>query len=301
LPKAKQTLVDAVALSPHAVRRLRKLGRLAMEVGDVDTALASFQEVIGKVRHSKFRNPEDYVHLVQALLGKGNVQQASTIVRELGKSLSDFKKTEACGAISAALVHEFKSETEAVMERLAAAVAASSDAGLSNEIKMVLAQSCLSNGMEDSAAEVMLDVMNNATDDAAMAKAIAVLEKAGRTDLSLSLAQESRQQVADLTAACNDRIGQGDYQGAVELMTQAVDKMSNNPEVVLNAAATVLACIEKTGWSDELGSQAHWHIENARRLDPANPRLEPLSKQYRATLKNYSIPFERMSGKARMR
>ncbi|WP_147375945.1 response regulator [Noviherbaspirillum cavernae] len=302
LPEAKQVLMNAVALSPHTVRRLRKLGRLALETGDIDTALAAFQDVIGKVRHSRFRDPEDYVHLVQALLGKGNVHQAAAIVRELGKSLSDFKKTEACGAISSALIHEFKSETESALEQLAAAVdACSGNAGLSNEVKMVLAQSCLNNGMEDSAATVMLDVMNNAADDAAMAKAVALLERAGCKDLSDSLAQKSRQQVADLAAACEDRLGQGDYRGAVELVTHAAHKMSDNPDVVHSAAVTVLTCIDRTGWDDELGTQAHRLVENARRLNPAHPRLESLSNLYRATLKKYSIPFEHMSGKSRMR
>jgi len=301
LQEATQVLKNAVALSPHAVRRLRKLGRLALETGDIDTALASFQEVVGRVRHSRFRDPEDYVHLVQSLLGTGNSHQAATVVQELGKSLSDFKKTEACGAISSALIHEFNDETEHALERLTAAVATYQDnADLSNEVKMVLAQSCLNNGMEDSAEMVMLDVMNNAADDVAMARAIAALERAGRADLSSSLAQKSRQQVAELAAACDDRIKQGDYHSAVELMTQAVQNMSDNTEVALNAAAAVLTCIEHTGWSDELGAQAHRYIENARRLDPANARLGLLSDSYRATLKKYNIPFKHMSMKSRM-
>lgn len=299
---AKQALVDAVALSPHTVRRLRKLGRLALETGDVDTALASFQEVVGKIRHSRFRDPEDYVHLVQSLLGKSNAHQAAAVVSELGRSLSDYKKTEACGAISSALIHEYNEETEQALEKLAAAVAAHKDnAGLSNEIKMVLAQSCLNNGMEDDAAAVMLDVMNNAANDAAIARAVAALERAGRKELSDSLLQKSRQQAAELAAACEARIAQGDYQGAVDLMTDAANRMSDNPEVVLDAGVAVLTCIENTGWDDELGAQAHRHIENARRLAPAHPRLGELSDMYRATLKKFNIPFEHMSVKSRIR
>ncbi|WP_198358889.1 tetratricopeptide repeat-containing response regulator [Noviherbaspirillum autotrophicum] len=302
LAQAKQVLAEAVALAPHTVRRLRKLGRLALEIGDVDTALAAFQEVAGKIRHSRFRDPEDYVHLVQALLGKGRVQEAGAIVHELGKSLSDFKKTEACGAISSALIHEHNSETERALERLEAAIAAYQDnAGLSNEVKMVLAQSCLNNGMEENAAMLMLDVMNNAADDLSMARAAATLERAGRQDLSQSLAEQSRQQAAELAASCEAKIAQDDYQGAVELMTRAAQKMADNPEVALNAAAAVLACIDHAGWDDELGAQAHRHIENARRLAPGHARLGELSDRYRATLKKYSIPFEHMSAKSHVR
>ncbi|HJV50554.1 MAG TPA: response regulator [Noviherbaspirillum sp.] len=302
LHEAKEVLSQAVALAPHTVRRLRKLGRLALELGDVDTALGAFQEVAGKIRHSRFRDPEDYVHLVQALLGKGRVQEAAGVVHELGRSLSDFRKTEACTALSSALVHEHKRETEQALERLQAALAAHEDnAGLSNEVKMVLAQSCLNNGMEDSAAAVMLDVMGNAADDLALARAVATLERAGRQDLSQSLAQQARQQAAELAAACDGKIAQGDYQGALDLMTRAAQQMADNPDIALDAASAALACIDHAGWDDELGAQAHRHVENARRLAPAHPRLAEVSERYRATLKKFNIPFEHMSAKARTR
>lgn len=294
--EAKKVLKDAVALSPHTVRRLRKLGRLALELNDTDTALEAFQEVVSKVRHSRFRDPEDYVHLVQALLAKGNVTKAATVVHELSRVLSDFRKTEACGAISSALIHEFRSETEAALEKLTEAVAACSDnAGLSNEVKMVLAQSCLNNGMEEDAAAVMLDVMNNSPDDISMARAVAALERAGRQDLGESLPQQSRQQAAELAAACEARIARGDYQGAADLTAQAAHRMPNNPEVVLNAAFAALTCIEKTGWDDDLGAQVHRYIENVRRVAPMHSQLGRLSDQYRATLKKFNIPVEHMS------
>lgn len=302
LPEAKQVLTDAVALSPYTVRRLRKLGLLALETGDTDTALASFQEVVGKVRHSRFRNPEDYVHLVQSLLAKGRAKEATGVVQELGRSLSDFRKTEACGALSSALIHEFNRDTEKALEQLAVAVAAcNGQGGLSHEVKMVLAQSCLNHGMEDSAVTVLLDVMNNAVNDAAMARAAAALERAGRKELSDSLVQKSRRQAAELAAACEERIGRGDYQGAVELMAQAAHRTPDNPEVMLDAALAVLTCIDHAGWDDELAAQAHRHIEHARHLDAAHPRLASVSDRYRTTLKKFNIPFEHMSVKSRIR
>ncbi len=70
LPEAKEVLDTAVGVSPHAVRRLRNLGRIAMETGDIETAENVFKKVVSKAKFSEFRDPEDHLNLVNALVKK---------------------------------------------------------------------------------------------------------------------------------------------------------------------------------------------------------------------------------------
>jgi tetratricopeptide (TPR) repeat protein len=70
LPEAKEVLDTAVAVSPHGVRRLRNLGRIAMETGDIETAENVFKKVVSKAKFSEFRDPEDHMNLVDALVKK---------------------------------------------------------------------------------------------------------------------------------------------------------------------------------------------------------------------------------------
>jgi Flp pilus assembly protein TadD len=153
---------------------------------------------------------------------------------------------------------------------------------------MELARNCLQNNMEDGAAEVMRDVMRNASNPAVMAKAMGVFEKAGRTDLAMTTAQESRQQVVDLVAAGANKAKEGDFQGAVVLMVEAVGKLPDNPQVVFNAAVAVLKCLEHTGWEERLGQQAVVLIDSVRRLDPVNPKLPALAGLHQQILKKYN-------------
>lgn len=290
LPAAKDVLKNAVAISPHAVRRLRKLGQVALETGDVEIAEQSFQKVVNKAKYSEFRDPEDHVRLVKTLIKKGDSQQAAAVVRDMERSLGDLQKTPACRAISAALIHESNGDEERAAEEFAAAVAACrQSAGLSNEMKLDLAKGCLDNHLEQGAAEVMLDVMNNTSDEAAMAKAMGVFEKAGRKDMAETLVKESRRQVVELVSSGAERARQGDYRGAVELMSSAAHRLPDNPQVIFNAAVAVLKCLEHMGWDNKLGEHARWYIENARRLDAANPRLSPLTELYQTILKKYQI------------
>ncbi|HEU4376106.1 MAG TPA: tetratricopeptide repeat protein [Telluria sp.] len=289
LEKSQTVLAEAVAVSPHAVRRLRKLGETALEVGDTETAEKALKQVVAKAKYSEFRDPEDHVKLVQTLVRKGDPVQAAAVIRDLDKSMGGLKNTVVCSAISSAMVHEYTGNEVRLNESLTTALAGAKDAnGLSADMKMELARNCLQNNMEEGAAEVMRDVMRNASNNAAMAKAMSVFEKAGRTDLAASVAQESRQQVVDMVAAGASRAKEGDYKGAVALMVEAVNKLPDNPQVAFNAAVAVLKCLENMGWDERLGQYALSLIDSVRRLDPVNPKLPALAGLHQQILKRYN-------------
>jgi DNA-binding NarL/FixJ family response regulator/thioredoxin-like negative regulator of GroEL len=290
LERTQQVLGDAVSVSPHAVRRLRRLGEVALETGDVDVAEKVLKQVVSKAKYSEFRDPEDHVKLVQTLVKKGDPVQAAAVIRDLDKSMGGQKNTGLCSAISSAMVHEYTGNEARLAESLQQALAACKDAtGISNEMKMELARNCLANNMEEGATAVMREVMLNATNNAAMAKAMSVFEKAGKGDLALELAQQSRQAVIDLVAAGANKAKEGDFRGAVSLMVEAVNKLPDNPQVVFNAAVAVLKCLENVGWDERLGAYASSLIDTVRRLDPVNPKLPALAGLHQQILKKYDV------------
>jgi hypothetical protein len=156
-------------------------------------------------------------------------------------------------------------------------------------MKLTLAKTCLENNLEDGASEVMLDVMNNAPNNAALEKAKKVFEQAGRADLAETTAKESRRQVVELVSSGADKAKQGDYKGAVSLMLAAANKLPDNPQVVFNAAVAILKYLENLGWDNQLAARCRVLVDTARRLDPANPRLEPLADLYDQIMKKYGM------------
>ncbi len=301
LAQAKVVLESAVSISPHAVRRLRKLGEVALEVGDIEIAERSFEQVVSKARYSEFRDPEDHVHLVETLVSHGNTQQAASVIRDMEKTLGSSPKTAACSAFSSALMHQANGDTELAIQQLNTAVEACRDsAGLSNQLKMMLAKNCLDNELEQGASEVMLDVMNNSAEHAVIGKAMALFEQAGKKELAEAIAKESRRQVVELVASGAEKARQGDFAGAVELMTQAASRMPDNPQVIFNAAVAVLKCLENSGWDSRLGEQGKVYIEHARHLDAANPKLMQLGELYVSILKKYGVSMTPLSIKSRV-
>jgi tetratricopeptide (TPR) repeat protein len=128
LDQAQAVLGEAVAVSPHAVRRLRKLGETALEAGDHDTAEKVLKQVVSKAKYSEFKDPQDHVRLVQTLVRKGDPVQAAAVIRDLDKSMAFQKGTALCSAIASSLVHEYTGNEARLNESLLAALAASKDA-----------------------------------------------------------------------------------------------------------------------------------------------------------------------------
>ncbi|MBI1891299.1 MAG: response regulator [Burkholderiales bacterium] len=287
--RAKAVLQGAVAVSPHGVRRLRKLGEVALKAGDVDVAEKSFQQVLHKAKYSEFRDPEDHVNLVKTLVTKGDTTQAATVIRDLQRNMSTNDKTPVCKSLSSAMLHESLGDAERTAQELAAALdACKQTVGLSTDMKMTLAESCLQNNLEEGASEVMLEVMNNASNNEDMAKAMSVFEKAGRPDLAEKTAKESRRQVVELVSSGADKAREGDYKGAVVLMLEALKKLPENPQVVFNTAVAILKYLENLGWDPQLGDRCRLLIDKARRLEPSNPRLAPLAELYKQIVQKNS-------------
>lgn len=288
LDQAQEVLTEAVAVSPHAVRRLRKLGETAFEAGDNDTAEKVLKQVVAKAKYSEFRDPQDHVRLVQTLVRKGDPVQAAAVIRDLDKSMAFQKHTPLCSAIASSMVHDYTGNETRLAEALGAALAANRAVPeLRPELKLELARVCIDNGMQDGATEVVREVMRNARDGNAMARAMAVFEQAGQAERARELAQESRQEVVDLVASGAARAKNGDYKGALELMGEAAIKLPDNPQVVFNAALAALKCLDNGGWDDKLGQQAANYIAGVRRLDPVNPKLPALAGLQQQILKKY--------------
>ncbi len=122
--QAKKILEDAVAISPHMVRRLRHLGGIAFDTGDIGAAERAYKQVVTKAKYSEFRDPEDHVNLVKTLVKKGDAPQASGVLRDMERSLRGGANVEACRAISAAMLHELSGNDIAAASELQLAAAA---------------------------------------------------------------------------------------------------------------------------------------------------------------------------------
>lgn len=290
LKEAQQALEEAISVSPHTLRRLKKLGDIALDTGDIAVAERALSEVVRKGKYSDFRDPEHHVKLVKVFVAKGDREQAEKTIRDLDRSMQGLPNTEACSALSSAMVLSQAGEKEKALGALNRALAASrSNAALSDDLKIDLVRTCLDNQQQEAAAEIITEVMRNASDEQAVEKAKGVLEQAGLKDMADELASKTRLEVLDLVATGARHAEGGDYEGAVDFMLQAVRKLPGNTQVGLNAALALLKLIENRGWNEKFALQARGLVDRARLGDPANPRIAALTSYYQSMLMKYGI------------
>jgi hypothetical protein len=63
---------------------------------------------------------------------------------------------------------------------------------------------------------------------------------------------------------------------ALESMRRARDLMAQNPRAQLNLAYVAITCMEKTGWTAELGKEARQAIATAQGISPGSARATEL-------------------------
>ena len=289
LESAAEVLNTAVEISPHGVRRLRRLGSISLQIGDLVGAETQLKKVVNKVKYSEFKDPEDHVNLVNALVQRGNIDQAKSVIRDLERSMPDKLKTAACKAISNAFIHAKNNDPRLIDELNAAVAANRENVGLSTNLKLDLVKNCLKSDMDDAASEVVLEVMRNSTNKKEMTRAIGVFESEGKGFLGKQLAEQSRAEVMELVAAGVKKAKEGDFRGSVELMASAAKQLPNNAQVVMNAALAFLKCLEHDGWEQGLAEQCRRLIDNSQRLDPGNQRIAAMRKLYDELQKKYGI------------
>jgi DNA-binding response OmpR family regulator/Tfp pilus assembly protein PilF len=275
---AKAVLQDAVAVSPHALRRLRKLGALALQLSDAATAEHSLTQVIRKARYSEFRDPEDHARLVSALLKQGQPDRAFDVIRDMDKSMSGLDKTPACRAMASALLHTHNGDTKRAVAELGLAVAASK-VGMSGDLTLDLVRTCLANNLDAEAMAVTLDTMEKSSP--AMSKAMQVFEQAGRGEMAQTLRQAGRKQVLAVIADAAAKAKAGDFHGAMTMLAQTAQQMPDHPQLLFHAILATLKCLDSLPWDAATNLQAAAFLARARRLEPTNAHLLPLETMYR--------------------
>jgi tetratricopeptide (TPR) repeat protein len=292
---AQTTLSNAVAISPHVVRRLRKLGEVALEAGDVDAAEKSLKQVVARSRHSEFRNPEDHVNLVRALVRKGDAPGAGNVIRDLERSLRGTPEAQACKSLSSALLLDATGNVGAAVAELKQTVEVlRTGTALSNGLRVGLARSCLAHRLDEEAAEVMMGAMSNpdAGPDAGPVtpqQAIRVFVEAGRPELADGMGKQLRAQAQILLGVADEKRNMGDVRGAVQTLLEALHMAPGNLQVMIATVGGVLRQIAEMGWDHPLATLAEEQLENIRMLDPSHPRLQALDAELAGCKRKYGI------------
>lgn len=290
LEAARDVLARAHSISPHRVSRTRKLGELALELGDARQAEVHFHEVVRLAKYSDFRNPEDNVQLAATQLAQGKLADAESTVRDLERSMMGLPGSRACLELANAMLLGQNGARDKAHKALALAFEDREGiSGLSAGLKKRLADTCLENDLDDKASQVALEMIRSRGDAETLQALRKIFSRHDKTALSGDLEAQVQQEVRALVSTGAQKARVGDFNGAVSEMMNAVRRLPGNPHVLFNAALALLRHIENCGWNEQFAEQARRLVEQVRIHDPENARLPALKEFRRSLLKKYGI------------
>jgi DNA-binding NarL/FixJ family response regulator/Tfp pilus assembly protein PilF len=286
---AKKVLEDAVAISPHMVRRLRNLGDVALATGDVDAAEKAYKQVVAKAKYSEFRDPADHVSLVRTLVQKGDAAGASSVIRDLERSMRSSPTTDVCKSYAAAMVMELKGDTAGATAELAKAMAKLGEAtGMSSNIKLGLAHSCLNNRMDEQATQLFDELTADPNSGVDEAQVLALCAQAERPDMGKKMASRLEAEVDALVRQAAAKSREGDLRGAVEVLQTALERSPDHTGLWSAAATAMLRQLGELGWDAALVAQCTGLMRRIREHNPEHPLLPGLIAQYSAIRQKYA-------------
>jgi len=281
--EAKQVLQDAVAISPHMVRRLRNLGDVAMATGDVVAAEGAYKQVVAKAKYSEFRDPADHVNLVRALVTKGDAAGAASVIRDLDRSMRSSPSTEVCKAYASSMVKKLNGDEAGAAAELAKAMDKLGEAtGMSSNIKLGLAHSCLANCMDEQATALFDELTADPQSGIDEGQVLELCKQADRHDMAQKFAARADLAVDAMVREAAVKSREGDLRGAVDVLQTALQRNPDHTGLWSVAATAILRLIHDQGWDASLATQCTGLLRRMREQNPDNPLLPGLVAQYAA-------------------
>jgi len=276
---ACEVLHTAIERSPYRLGRQRRFGELAMEAGDAAAAETALTEVVRQSANSGFRNPEDHVRLAQAQLAQDKTDAARNTITDIDRSLGSQPNAALCKALANAMLHAHTGDEKEMRTELSVAASlAGAGTSLSPGLSRELVKACFDHDMRGAGSEVVLNALRVTGDEQTVNALRGLLQSRGLELLSQSIEKNVQEEVRNLIKVGAEQARIGNYNGAVEAMTDAVRQMPGHPVVLFNAALALLRHIEHRGWNHQFANQARSLIERARELDPASTRLSTLAE-----------------------
>lgn len=279
LDAAQSTLQRALAVSPHVAHRQTRLGEVAGQRGDHETAARAYRRGIELARNTPQQSLEPYLGLARVNLAR---QQPGEAARALTALAADLRRDPTAQLLARAMEIPVRLQQgdEAGARELAAELAGPLREQahlLPAETAFDLAAPLSRLGDVATTDALYTSLLANHHDHPEYANRVrAAYAEAGRAD-------EGEQLVAAATRVALDIMDQGvrlsragKLDEALDLTREARRKMPGNPRLLFNHAYLLITYMEKNGRDLQLADEALDCIQAARRLQPHGKRAGEL-------------------------
>lgn len=298
LHQAQEALQRAADASPLNTVRQRLVGDVAARNKDLPAAEKAYGKVIERSRGSSLRTVDDFANLSRVLVGRGNVAASRKISADMKREWRGDKQAELAALITESLCLDAEGSpekaTQLVSQALELQTLASAEAGekgkhLSHRLTVDLAHACYATGKVTDAEKIMRQVAAENHEDPHLIDHItSVFAKTGQPDAGKTLLDQVGKEIIALNNKGVLAARNGDLEGAVQLLIQAVEQVPNL-QFLVNASKAILTLLDQKGWDEELAAKARDYLQRAQRKDSKSQKVASARELYAAVAKKQGI------------
>lgn len=298
LQEAQQALQRAADASPHNTVRQRLVGDVAARNKDLLAAEKAYGKVIERSRGSSLRTVDDFANLSRVLVERGDVVASRKISADMKREWRGDKQAELAALISESLCLDAEGSPEKAAQLVGQALALQTQANaeasekgkhLSHRLTVDLAHACYATGKVTDAEKMMRQVAAENHEDLHLINHItSVFAKTGQPDAGKALLDQVGKEIIALNNKGVLAARNGDLEGAVQLLIQAVEQVPNL-QFLVNASKAILTLLNQKGWDEELAAKARDYLLRAQRKDSKSQKVASARELYATVAKKHGI------------
>ncbi len=285
LDEAQQVLVTATGLSPKAILRHQKIGKISYRIDDYEKAEEAFKEAINIGKNSCFKSPSDYTGLAKTYMEKDSSEDALSI---LDSARNEFNGDQ--GAMLQTYTTEgivFKKMNREEDAKKAVEEATKIEAGFSGNVpvesKMELAQICFETGAKEKGIEFMKDIVrNNHDNEKLLEKVQDVFKIVELEDEGEKVIESTKNEMVQLNNQGVSLVEEGKLEEATAYFDKAAKGHSENKIINANAAHALIKYMRKNGTDDQKLYKTIQYLDKVKEIDPSYEQYQKLLTMYDA-------------------
>lgn len=270
---ALEVMQSARHVSPGTLNRVRRVAELALDTGQHEIAEKVMSEALEKHKYSPVREAKDYATLSKAYNELGRPEKALAVINQAKGTFKD-QASNVILATSESVAH-YKAGNIAKAEAALSEALAAKPADLPPSALAAVADACFAMGKEATATELLKQMVQNNPDDAATrAQAQNVLTSAGKGE------EEAKAMIAlsvrEVIQINNDGVRKaeaGQIVEAVQLLTEAANRLPNNLQIVSNASLVLALDLARNGYQAEKLAECVRFRQLLASKEPNHPKL----------------------------
>jgi CheY-like chemotaxis protein/cytochrome c-type biogenesis protein CcmH/NrfG len=267
--RAQQTLEQAVALSPHAIMRQKKLAKVSNDNRDYESASEAHRKTMKLGFNSVHESAENYLNLGRCLsdlaegdsteIGRKRAKEAVHTMERVAKKYNDDSNVKMSAALIECRVHQGQGNDLKSKEAMAKAEKVMDVAEADVQTALEFAKTLYQLDRPGEAEVLLCELASKYASDS---RVIAQIEALLDEPVSLKLKEKAR----SLNKAGIGAFEKGDLPEAIKVFEEALVVTPKHPALNLNMVQVMLKQIDLQGGNPELKRKCAVCLENVKHI-----------------------------------